>query len=447
MLHVVASLTLFVLFAMPVRAQQSSSVDELLRRLNRLEEENRRLQAELQDVHQQLLQMSKSNGQAAGTGADIPISAGSQQSVEEPERTVRWSDLIAGESRFKFYGLLRLDIIRDSARPDNSQKPFFTLPAADFRASQFTLHPRLTRLGADFSTEQASAGDSPPITGKFEIDFQNGGLESRQVLRIRHAYLKINRKHISVLAGQTWDMISPLNPTVNNDTLMWNAGNLGDRRPQLRFETGTETGRGRLDLAGGIALGGATDAADLDGDGFRDAESSGRPNFQSRLGYRRGSTLNVGVWGHRGWQRAVLSRPVLFPAHVFGADFDVTLNPRLRLSGEAWKGSNLSDIRGGVGQGLNKDRRIPIRSEGGWLELGMNVQTWNRMAIGYSLDDPINRDLSGGIERNRAWYWAHRFFLAHGLELGLDYIYWSTDFQKKPSGLNHRTNFFMQYRF
>ena len=93
------------------------------------------------------------------------------------------------------------------------------------------------------------------LSGKVEVDFQNGGLESRQVIRIRHGFLKLDWKDVSVLAGQTWDTVSPLFPTVNNDTLQWNAGNVGDRRPQLRlaYESALSE-KAKLSLTGGIGL-------------------------------------------------------------------------------------------------------------------------------------------------------------------------------------------------
>ena len=53
---------------------------------------------------------------------------------------------------------------------------------------------------------------------------------------------------------------------------MWNAGNVGDRRPQLRAAYERKVGRGKLSLLGGIGLTGAIDAQDLDNNGFATAK-------------------------------------------------------------------------------------------------------------------------------------------------------------------------------
>src|SRR5439155_966970 len=73
------------------------------------------------------------------------------------------------------------------------------------------------------------------VTGKFEMDWQNGqGVtpESRPLPRIRHAYIQLQHGPQQWLFGQTWDLISPLYPSPNDDTPMWGAGNLGDRDGQ-----------------------------------------------------------------------------------------------------------------------------------------------------------------------------------------------------------------------
>ena len=152
---------------------------------------------------------------------------------------LQWSDFMGKGNKIKLYGFLRLDMDIDSQRPNNAQIPFF-ITSGDSRigkadAGSFSVHPRLTRLGIDYSGPEIAALNDAKLAGKFEVDFENGGTESRQIIRIRHAYFKLDWGQFSLLGGQTWDVVSPLFPTVNYDSLMWNAGNVGDRRPQFRF--------------------------------------------------------------------------------------------------------------------------------------------------------------------------------------------------------------------
>ena len=71
-----------------------------------------------------------------------------------------------------------------------------------------------------------------------EIDFYgSGGTENKAKLQLRHAYMKLDwpADDLSVIAGQTSDVFSPLNPSTLNYTVLWDAGNIGYRRPQIRL--------------------------------------------------------------------------------------------------------------------------------------------------------------------------------------------------------------------
>ncbi|MFP6676475.1 MAG: hypothetical protein VB878_15430, partial [Pirellulaceae bacterium] len=95
------------------------------------------------------------------------------------------------------------------------------------------------------------------MSAKIEIDFEtliNIASDSRAVPRIRLAYGELKWDYFSILFGQEWDVISPLNPMINDDSLMWNAGNLGDRRPMVRLKwADNNSGRNRWVIAGAIS--------------------------------------------------------------------------------------------------------------------------------------------------------------------------------------------------
>ena len=210
---------------------------------------------------------------------------------------VQWSEFVAGKSRFKIYGFLRADAIFDDSRPGagaNSANatliPAYILnenPAAvaglatggnnavnnapTANARDFTVHPRLTRLGLDFTGPEIESLWGAKTGGKLEIDFYNlpaGAAESREFPRLRHAYL-------SLLAGQTSDLISPSPPVVNPDFVMWGAGNLGDRRPQFRLAYTPQLGAGTLFTQSLVGMTGADD--NLSGGGLRAGEASALP--------------------------------------------------------------------------------------------------------------------------------------------------------------------------
>ena len=74
--------------------------------------------------------------------------------------------------------------------------------------------------------------------GKVEIDFQNSVLstENKPTIMLRHAYVEAKNDDFRLLVGQTWDVISPLNPDMLLYSVGWDGGNIGYRRAQFRYE-------------------------------------------------------------------------------------------------------------------------------------------------------------------------------------------------------------------
>ncbi|MEK7846261.1 MAG: hypothetical protein AAB257_04780 [Nitrospinota bacterium] len=129
---------------------------------------------------------------------------------------ITFEDIIGRGNTLKFYGFIRLDIIYDDSKTDNAQIPFYVLSedtatGAMGNDAVYTMHPRLSRLGIDFTGSKMPYLFDGKVTGKFEIDFQNrvpgvsdpdSGVESRAIPRIRHMYLRLKWNNFLVLGGQ-----------------------------------------------------------------------------------------------------------------------------------------------------------------------------------------------------------------------------------------------------
>jgi hypothetical protein len=457
----------------PGAAGTATDIDLLRRRVEEVENQNRALVLMVTELKSRLDAANLGDSKKEKVAVDAPSvtaplsTASSATSVaqaspkqEQPDKNqpVRWSDLIGEGSKLKFYGLLRVDLDIDSQRANSTQAPLFITspdPAAGGTSiGEFSMHPRLTRFGIDFSGPRIEALGDAKLSGKLETDFENGGSESRQIIRIRHAYLKLDWKDFSILGGQTWDIVSPLFPTVNNDTVQWNAGNVGDRRPQVRAAYEPKLGEGKLSVTGGIGLTGAIDAADLDNNGFRDGEESQLPDFQARIGYSypigKDRSASFGLSGFYGFLRTV--KPIAgrteFHSQLLNVDFTLPFASHFALRGEGWWGRNMSDIRGGAGQGVNVSNGREIRGRGGWSEANITVSRYWSFNPGFSTDDPVDADVpNGGRTRNRAFYFANRITPGHNFLIGADYLRWKTTFKGPRSGIDNRVNIFLQYSF
>jgi hypothetical protein len=440
--------------------EKVEALGEQSRRIAELEAQNRAILEELSLLKAQMEKV-RSSPQSEWTGFNPAVLDPASPKVEhpaflgavpEPQTTATAQDSPSllkteGGSEMSIYGFFRLDTIFDSNRADNAQFPTFILPK-DPAGNQynFALHPRLSRLGFNFRGALLDSLGGARIGGKLETDFQNGGKESRAIVRFRHAYLRLSWENSSLLMGQSWDIISPLYPTVNPDSMMWNAGNLGDRRPQVRYTYEPSSG---FSLRAGAGLTGAVSPQDLDGGGGRDGEASGLPNFQSRIGYRS-DRINLGFWGHFARERT--DQPIAgkrdFDSYSSGFDYELRLSSVVGLKGEWWRGANLNDFRGGIGQGVNIVSGSEIDSRGGWIELGLRAARVYSFSAGFTIDDPENEDiLDGGRTENRAWYITNQFRLADPFLFGLDYLHWRTTYKGLEKGIDNRVNLYVLYNF
>ncbi len=383
---------------------------------------------------------------------------------------MKWNDFSSLGAKFKLYGYLRVDAIRDDSRANNTQLPAYirsedpAAPAgfkAKHNSSDFNIHPKLTRIGLDATGPKIAALGDAQSSGKLEVDFYNTNnpSESRESPRIRLAYVQLKWAAITLFGGQMWDVISPLYPIVNPDLVMWGAGNLADRRPQIRTEWTQAMGDSKLSVTAMVGSTGALDAQDLDGNTYRDGDQSGQPTYQGRVGwkmpvYETKSNLEFGIWAHHANEETdafIGSGGHNFVSGAYGLDVQVPIFlDRVWVKGELWHGRNLDDVRGGILQGVNSAGG-EIRSTGGFGEFG--VKTCDHVAVhgGYSFDDPNNDDLIGSAtnaprSRNAIIYSALMFDFKP-VYFGLHYLRWTTGYEGFGKGTDNRFQLFIQYSF
>lgn len=465
-LTLVGALTLLPVFSV-AQSAKPTTLEEALAQIEALKKQTAELESFVR---------AQINTTPSATKPVAPVI--SAKPGETPSQFVKWNEIIAGKSTFKLYGFLRADVVYDDSRPGGNGANSALIPALILSENglggaanqavspnhdNFVIHPRLTRFGIDFSGPQIASLWDAKAGGKLEIDFYNiqpGGAESREYLRMRHAYATMKWEGFQLLAGQTSDLVSQYSPTVNPDFVMWGAGNLGDRRPQIRLEYTPKVGGGIAFVQGMVGLTGADDNRDLDANGVRDGEASGRPTLQARLGYRlpigdRKQPLEVALWGHNARETVDAGLPPggrqNFNSNAAGLDFLAPIySDIVSVKGEIWTGRNIDDLRGGILQGVNTSSARTIRADGGWAEITVRPVKWHSAHIGYTVDNPHDDDLPAQAPgQNNVWYIANRFYF-DPIEFGLDYLNWTTHY-KDPSGRgkgqDNRFQGYLSYNF
>ena len=277
---------------------------------------------------------------------------------------------------------------------------------------------------------------------------------------MRHAYWEVKNEEFRLLAGQTWDVIAPLNPNSIMYSVYWGAGNIGYRRAQFRGE--------RYYAMGDLAL--LTFQGSLNADivsefstsvpaGFA-GDQAGWPVLEGRtaitLGDRGkgGRPITLGLSGHVGEQVydfmvAPARDDVYFRTWSMCVDLKAPITDRFGLQGEYFCGENLGGYLGGILQGIDVGLRQPIYSHGGWLELWYDITDRLHSHVGYTIDDPLDRDLSSASARRyNGVVWGNLIYdITKQFTTGIEVGSWRTLYMNKEPGESIRVEFMAKYSF
>jgi len=359
--------------------------------------------------------------------------------------------------RVTFYGHLRLDASRDDSRTNNGNKAMWTLQRkwddVDRRDDEMNFTPRHTRIGLFFDAPET---DGVKPSGRVEFDFYNATRpEDNPGLRLRHAFGKFTwGSEWSLLFGHTSDVIGPLVGKTLNTCVMWNTGNLGFHRTQLRLTRKQMLGKKSPNsLVFETAACRAYTGKDYDGGENEDGEDAGVPDGQYRIAFERKvkfegkkkalvPKLTFGLWGHHGKREVDLAPPDrkwTYGAKSFGSDISIPFCRTVAFQGEVWTGAALGGTyRGGIAQDVNTDmsRRRRIRSRGYFGQIGVKLTDHLTLWTGYGRDNPINGHLKvNNRSMNESGFLNLRFNVTKTGWIGIEYQRINTwYFEDHPGG-------------
>ncbi|MFO0905892.1 MAG: hypothetical protein U0939_22990 [Pirellulales bacterium] len=346
---------------------------------------------------------------------------------------------------WKPYGFLWADMIAASNRTFPGAFTLWVPSASEQGEPAFVIDARRSRVGLNVGGPGLPAIADSTAGGRIEIDFHGAfnGTENRGGVLLRQAYGEIVSPEWRFLFGQTDDVISPLNPSTLNYAVGYAAGNVGFRRAQFRIEHYREIAEGARTI-GQFALNQDV-VADFATDAGIRREPTGWPVSEARVALEMktqesGPPLSFGLSGHIGATQFDFLTPgpppnslppaddQQFLSWSFHVDWIVPVSPHARLRGEFFHGANLTSYWGGIGQGVCACLRVPIRSTGGWVEWNWDWNATWHSAIGYGLDDPLNRDSLIGRVYNQMWFANVWVDVTEKLMTGFEVAVWDTHY-------------------
>ncbi len=344
------------------------------------------------------------------------------------------------------YGILWADMIYSSSRTFPGSFILWIESADTQGENTFVLDARRSRVGVDLKGPEVDVFGGIAGGGKVEVDFLGGFVnENTTDVRLRHVYWEAKNEDWRFLAGQTWDVVSPLLPSTVNFSVNWCSGNIGFRRTQFRVERYLHLSDDCvIALQGALAQNITPDLASGALAAGVNREGGNWPMIQARTGFTFGGSgllqhpVTIGLSGNIGETGfdflTVSPGPLRIPPQddarfrewSVNADFTVPVSDCLGVHGEFFTGSNLSNLLGGISQGVCPCERVPIRATGGWVEIWYDLNSCVTTHFGFGVDDPNNGDSLIGRTYNRNIYANVFVQLTDNLRTGLEVASWKT---------------------
>ncbi|MCX6835296.1 MAG: porin, partial [candidate division Zixibacteria bacterium] len=127
----------------------------------------------------------------------LMVAAASASAENKPAMEINW------------YGTVRLDASWDQNPTSHGNYVMWVSPQSLGKDdAQLNITHRASRFG--FRAKNAEKQEVT-IGGNVEIDMYGGGAENKVLLLLRHAYFTVQSGQFKLLAGQSWDLIAPLN--------------------------------------------------------------------------------------------------------------------------------------------------------------------------------------------------------------------------------------------
>ena len=353
----------------------------------------------------------------------------------------------------QMYGYLKLDASYDDSRTTPGNYVLMVNPetgdslGVPKNDDEFNMTANQTRLGLKIT---GPASENVKTSGQVEFDFYGGNTsssinveprgENKAKLMLRHAFMTFEKPEdkLSLLAGQTWDVVAPLNPGTLMYTVMWWTGNIGYRRPQIRLTKDIDIdGDKSIKLQAAVArtIGTGTAIA------YEPGADSGYPSLQGRVALTLPAIgpkpAVVGLSGHWGREEHDYITAGVWDsadADTWSGCVDATLpvSEKLTLQGEIHTGANLSAYLGGIGQGVNGTGTSSVQeisTGGGWVAASIGPYDSMRYNVGYGYSECSSADLIAGQRETNSSIFANAIHQINDhASVGVELSRWETEY-------------------
>jgi hypothetical protein len=438
-----------------VAAQDQTGMQQILQRLDRLEQENRTLSAEVSALRSEL---AAARGNSPG---NVPAATDQQAALVPLEERVaiqeqRTADLaqekVEASHRLPITltGMVLFNAFINGRANGGQQDPLVASPLDSHSGSGASVSQSL--LGFTFQGPQILGGGQ--VSGQLHMDLWGGTSSSlNHLVRLRVATVAIDWKNQSIVVGQDKPIVSPRDPTSLAQVAfspLAAAGNLWLWQPQVRFEQRFALG----DSAGIRARVGVYQTAESTSDATTEYASTlagARPGYEGRFEF----------WRKFGEQGRIEIAPgfhasdthvagVSVPSRLFTVDWLIQPMAKVQFTGLFFTGENASVI-GGLRGGFTvfpSNLIQAVGTTGGWGQLSYLATSRLTFNIYGGQEGHRPGDLlAGEITRNLAYAGNAIYKFGSNVLLGVEASQVRTNYLQQSSRLVNHYDLALGYLF
>jgi hypothetical protein len=444
----------FVLWLIPalLSAQQKTDLQQILDRLERIEQENKNLAEEVRALR---LELAASRGGVAPAvpAANAPplaerVDVNEQRIAEQAQSKVEASQKLP----ITLTGMVLFNTFLNGRASGGAEYPTVAAPGNSSSAGGATLSQSV--IGLKFQGPEIFGGGR--LSGSTYFDAWGGNPTNslNHTIRLRTATVEIDWKNTTILAGQDKPIVSPREPYSLAQVAvspLTGAGNLWLWAPQVRidqrFSLGERTG---LTAQAGVYETSEPAYSARGGDNSS-LGSNPRPAIEGRFEFWRKFGENARIEIAPGFHESTShAGGFSAPSRLGTVDWLIQPVAKVQFTGMMFYGENAAGL-GGLRQGFtvfNDQRAVAIGTAGGWAQLSYLATkrlTFNLFA-GQENDRAADL-LSGDVHRNVMYGGNAIYRLGSNVLLGAEISQARTNYFLLPSRLNNHYDLALGYLF
>ncbi len=447
----------FCLFPTLLLAQQKSDLQQVLDRLDRIEQENKDLAEQVRALRAELAASRNSPAEPTSSTATagVPATPPLEEKVAVNESRIAEQAQTKVEASQKLpitlTGMVLFNAFLNGRANNGSEYPTLAALTTNSSAGGATVSQSI--VGMKFQGPEIFGGGH--ISGSAFVDAWGGTPSSslNHLIRLRTATVEIDWKNTTILAGQDKPIVSPREPNSLAQVAvspLTGAGNLWLWSPQVRIDQRFAFGRqAGLTAQLGVYETSEPSYASRGGDGT--VPSTPRPALEGRFEFWRkfGESARIEIapgfhdsTSHAGGFSA--------PSHLFTVDWLIQPVSKVQFTGMFFTGENAAGL-GGLRQGFtifNDIRAVPVGTQGGWAQLSyLATKRLTFNIFGGRENDNAADLLSGDIHSNFMYAGNAIYRLGSNVLLGAEVSQVRTNYFLLPSRLNNHYDLSLAYLF